>query len=67
MPSVREGELWTPSRAARILGVSASWVGKLYDRGLLEGVRDSDGRRLLWAESVKRLADERQRIDRKEQ
>lgn len=55
-------ELLTPSAAGRILGVSSAWVAKLYDRGTLEGVRDSDGRRLLRPESVKRLADERQRI-----
>lgn len=56
----QEPELLTPSAAARILRVSSAWVAKLFDRGVLEGVRDSDGRRLLFAESVKRLAAERQ-------
>ena len=51
----QEPELLTPSAAARVLRVSASWVTKLFDRGVLEGVRDSDGRRLLLPESVQRL------------
>lgn len=66
MSNVREGELYTPSYAARVLHCSASWIAKLYDRGVLEGVRDSDGRRLLRPESVKRLAAERQRMASKE-
>lgn len=57
----QEPELLTPSAAARILRVSSAWVSKLFDRGVLGGVRDSDGRRLLFAEDVQRLAAERQR------
>lgn len=59
----QEPELLTPSAAARILSCSSAWVAKLYDRGLLEGVRDSDGRRLLFAESVRRRAESRRGRD----
>jgi hypothetical protein len=55
----QQPELLTPSAAARVLGVSSAWVSRLFDRGVLEGVRDSDGRRLLLPESVQRLADQR--------
>lgn len=57
----------TLSHAARLLGCSAAWVSVLFDRGLLPGVRDSGGRRLLeggGVEAFRRNQRQRRRRER---
>lgn len=51
----------TLSHAARILDCSAAWVAVLFDRGVLPGIRDSGGRRLVEEEAVEKLRLQRER------
>jgi len=50
----------TLSHAARVLGCSPAWVSALFDRGVLPGMRDSGGRRLVMAAGVEKLKRERE-------
>ena len=58
----------TLSHAAGRLGCSAAWVAVLFDRGVLPGIRDSGGRRLVEEEAVERrkLQKERAPQERRE-
>ncbi len=48
-------KLLSPTHAAQALGVSTTWVRYLADRGTIRCIRDSSGRRALYAEDVERL------------
>ncbi len=51
-------KLLTLTAASHRLTCSAAWVARLYDRGVLPGIRVG-GRRLVEEEGVERLARER--------
>jgi predicted site-specific integrase-resolvase len=46
----------TLTAASHRLGCSAAWVARLFDRGTLQGIKDSSGRRLVEEEAVDKLA-----------
>jgi hypothetical protein len=50
--------LW-PSESGRLLGVSASRVRQLVDRGQLEAVRGPRGTRMIVRQAAEAMADER--------
>jgi hypothetical protein len=56
-----EPRFLTPSHAAIILRCSTVQVQLLFDRGLLRGVRDSGGRRLIYEASVEEYRRTRKR------